>query len=615
MKVLESLTKIVLLCGKQGLALRGHRDDRISWEEDANTHFNEGNFVKLIRFRAETDSVLAEHLAKSPRNARYTSKTVQNELVDVIGECIRNDILAEVKQANFYSIIADEVTDAANKEELSIALRFVLDGTVKEVFVDFVEVERITGKVLAQAILQWLSTHGLSPADIRGQCYDGASNMSGAVSGCKTIVQREAPQALYFHCAAHRLNLAVVSACKIQSFKNAESYVGEIARFFNYSAKRQRALDRAIEVCITGAKAKKPKDSCRTRWVYRVDSYIYVVFLELLPAVHAVLDAIVHPAVHQELGTDWGWDGDSITKANGFLYQLQSSSFLIAFKVLVRILYVLRELTVKLQMQAIDVTYAYQQVTSVISTLKQMREDSESQFHSLFTETIKLGQQLHGEHFELSTPRIVGRQVHRSNPAVSSAEDYFRITLFDEFLSHVIRELEDRFVDNPAHSIALGLLHLLPSENDGTLPTELVQAADLYSEDLPHSVMLSTEYSMWVTKWKQQHEASAEIPTKLVDALHSCRELQFPNLHVLLRVALTLPITSCESERSFSQLKLIKTSHRSTMTGNRLSGLALMKINRDELSSEGKIKEIVKSFAQLHPRRMKLPFMLADCEP
>ena len=155
--------------------------------------------------------------------------------------------------------------------------------------------------------------------------------------------------------------------------------MGEIARFFNYSAKRQRALDRAIEVCATGAKAKKLKDACRIRWVYRVDSY--VVFLELLPAVHAVLDAIVHPAVHQELGTDWSWNGDFITKANGFLCQLQSASFLVAFNILLRILYVLRELTVKLQKQAIDVTYAYQQVTSVISTLKQMREDSESQFH------------------------------------------------------------------------------------------------------------------------------------------------------------------------------------------------------------------------------------------
>ena len=98
-------------------------------------------------------------------------------------------------------MIADKVTDITNKEELSLSLRFVLDGVVKEMFVDFVEVERITGKVLARTILQWLSTH------IRGQCYDGASNMSGAVSGCKSIVQQVAPLALYFYCAAHRLNL------------------------------------------------------------------------------------------------------------------------------------------------------------------------------------------------------------------------------------------------------------------------------------------------------------------------------------------------------------------------------------------------------------------------
>ena len=155
----------------------------------------------------------------------------------------------------------------------------------------------------------------------------------------------------------------------------------------------------------------------------------------------------------------------------------------------------------------------------------------------------------------------MGRQVHRSNPATSSPENYFRVTLFHEFLSHVVSQLEDRFVDNPAHSIALGLLHLLPSEcvrveSDGILPTELAQAADLYKEDLPHSVMLSTEYNMWVTKWKQQQAASTEIPNKLVDALHS---IQFPNLHVLLRVALTLPITSCECQVPSFQMALFIT--------------------------------------------------------
>ena len=82
-------------------------------------------------------------------------------------------------------------------------------------------------------------------------------------------------------------------------------------------------------------------------------------------------------------------------------------------------------------------------------------------------------------------------------------------------------------------------------------------------------------------------------------------------------MALTLPITSCESEQSFNQLKLIKTSYRSIMTNNRLGGLALMNINRgycNELSSEEKIKNIVKLFAQLDPKRIKLPFILSDSE-
>ena len=107
---------------------------------------------------------------------------------------------------------------------------------IKEIFVDFIQVERITGEVLGSTIVEWLTNHNLCLSDMPGQCYDGASlNMSGgsgARSGYKTIVQQSAPLAQYFHCASHRLNLAVVSACKIPALRNAESYIGEIARFW-----------------------------------------------------------------------------------------------------------------------------------------------------------------------------------------------------------------------------------------------------------------------------------------------------------------------------------------------------------------------------------------------
>ncbi len=113
-------------------------------------------------------------------------------------------------------------------------------------------------------------------------------------------------------------------------------------------------------------------------------------------------------------------------------------------------------------------------------------------------------------------------------------------------------------------------------------------------------------------KWS--HE-STQPPTKLVDALKACSSYQFPNLHILLQIALTLPITSCESERSFSQLKLIKNSRRSTISEERLSKLSLMKINRDrcnQLTTPAKLKQLVDDFTQLHPRRVALSFMLTD---
>ena len=197
---------------------------------------------------------------------------------------------------------------------------------------------------------------------------------------------------------------------------------------------------------------------------------------------------------------------------------------------------------------------------------------------------------------------------------VSSTEDYFRIILYNEFLSHIISDLEERFTGIPTST---GLLQLMPDECrkrdiDTELPDDLSQAAKFYKTDLPHSVMLPSEYRMWVAKWKD----SESVPEKLVDTLQACDPVFFPNIHVLLYLTLTLPITSCECERSFSQLKLIKTAHRSTTSATRLSGLGLMKINRkicNQLNdSPQELKALVASFHQLHPRRIKLPFMLTD---
>ena len=90
----------------------------------------------------------------------------------------------------------------------------------------------------------------------------------------------------------------------------------------------------------------------------------------------------------------------------------------------------------------------------------------------------------------------------------------------------------------------------------------------------------------------------------------ACDSDVFPNINVLLRIACTLPITSVETERENSVLKNLKTYLRSTMSNERLTGLALMKIH---FQHEMDFDRIVISFATRQPRRMIMTNPLKDC--
>lgn len=90
---LKSIVKTIVLCGKQNLPLRGHRDDSTN-DKDEN---NSGNFLALLKFRVDSgDKILDDHFKNAPRNATYKSKTIQNELISCLGWWIRQQIIAEL---------------------------------------------------------------------------------------------------------------------------------------------------------------------------------------------------------------------------------------------------------------------------------------------------------------------------------------------------------------------------------------------------------------------------------------------------------------------------------------------------------------------------------------
>ena len=111
---------------------------------------------------------------------------------------IKNVIREEIDDAKF-CIIVDEARDQSKKEQMSIVLRFVdKNGYVQERFFGLVHVKDTTASTLKEAIFSILSRHNLDFHNIRGQGYDGASNMRGEWNGLQALISTECPYASMF---------------------------------------------------------------------------------------------------------------------------------------------------------------------------------------------------------------------------------------------------------------------------------------------------------------------------------------------------------------------------------------------------------------------------------
>lgn len=60
----------------------------------------------------------------------------------------REVIVKEVKEADFFGIIADETTDVSTANQLSTFLRYTHKGVVKESFLGFDNVSGLAGQYL-----------------------------------------------------------------------------------------------------------------------------------------------------------------------------------------------------------------------------------------------------------------------------------------------------------------------------------------------------------------------------------------------------------------------------------------------------------------------------------
>ena len=489
---LKSIIETIIFCGRQGIALRGHRDDWKHIKEVSHAN-NPGNFIALLRFRAASgDQVLTDHLASAGANALYISKTIQNEIISICGTIVRSTILARVHAAELYSLLADEATDVSNKEQLDVCVRFVDQSTLKieERFMAFSECDTgVTGEAIADRLLSKLDAWQLPVSHMIGQTYDGAGAMAGKKKGAAARIAELNPKAIYNHCAAHALNLCVVKCCSISEIRNTMDIADSICRFFSNSPKRQLALEKWVTQMLEGEQRRKIKSVCKTRWVERHEAF--EVFLDLFQPLVCCFE---------ELKDSTEYNRETRNDAQSFFLSLSRFPFIFSLVVTKEVLGYTKALSIKLQGRYVDVVRAFKDVDLVLEVLKSARLNIDSFHNHIYATALSIARKLNVDE---SRPRTTGRQQHRGNAPSSSTSEYLQCQVSIPALDYLISEVSDRFSSRLTATLSqiMILLPLSVAESTHVLTSaDIRDLISIYKDDLPTPPSLETELHCWTVK-------------------------------------------------------------------------------------------------------------------
>jgi hypothetical protein len=166
-----------------------------------------------------------------PLPTNHLSRAAGCEIMDIIGEHFRDQIISDLKKCRYFSIMLDESTDNTTTKQLIIYVKYLLDGILFTKFLGIIPLKNFTSIGLYIALANFLK-----PYDILQKivfiCTDGAPVMRSTNEGLAGHIIKDNPYAKSFHCIAHRFSLGLNAS--VNTSKNLGKVLSFVSNCYSY---------------------------------------------------------------------------------------------------------------------------------------------------------------------------------------------------------------------------------------------------------------------------------------------------------------------------------------------------------------------------------------------
>ena len=449
-------------------------------------------------------------------------------------------------------------------------------------------VENIEASTLARVLKDCFIRFNISLSKIRGQCFDGASNMSGRRRGVAAIIQAEEPKAYFTHCYGHSLNLATSDMVKgCFTMKKMLDTVHEITKLVKYSPRRQAIFEKLKEEIAPGSPGIRVL--CPTRWTVKADSMRSIVDN------YSALEELWEEAVTKV------HDTEVISRIRGVAAQMETFDFFFALVLGETLFRHSDNLSRALQKKELSASEGQAIASKTVITLQSIRSDES--FKNFWGKVKALTSKN-----DICDPVLPRRRKRPRRYEEGEAPHEFDETpegmyrrVYFEALDLLVQSINARF-DQPGYQVYCCLQNLLLKVvNKSDYSNEFKDVVEIYGDDFD-SQTLKVQLQILAST------VPAEIKT-IVDILLYIKELPpsekelLNQIIVLVKLILVMPATNSTSERSFSAMRRVKTYLRSTMLQERLNHLMLLHVHK-ELTDNLNMTKVGNEFIKSSERRI-----------